>query len=85
MDIENAKTELAILIFQCARYERNSTDWREALDKFVSDIQAHEREACAKICDNAILPRTFGKQSRHGKRPNAKLTGAAQRNAKTER
>lgn len=37
-DIEDAKEELAALFFQCARYERPSTDWRAALDAFCNRL-----------------------------------------------
>lgn len=39
------KEELADLFFQCARYERKSTDWIEALDVFTSDVLQAGRES----------------------------------------
>lgn len=41
-DIEDAKEELAQLIFQCARYQRPSTDWKAALDKFCETYLAKQ-------------------------------------------
>lgn len=50
--VEDAKEGLAELFFQCARYERPSTDWKEALEFFCGMLIAKEREACAKACES---------------------------------
>jgi len=34
------KEELAEIFFQCARYERNSTDWIAALDAYTDKVKA---------------------------------------------
>lgn len=51
MDIEDAKDNLAKLFFECARYERNSMDWKEALDTFCENLITEEREFAAKYVE----------------------------------
>ena len=48
-DIEDAKEELAGLIFQCARYQRPSTDWKAALDKFCETYLAKKPAECEPV------------------------------------
>lgn len=40
-DLKEAQDELAGLIFQCARYERPSMDWKEALAEYTELCRAH--------------------------------------------
>lgn len=38
MDIDDEKESLAKIFFQCARYERPSTEWVAALDAYTNDV-----------------------------------------------
>lgn len=48
MDIDDEKENLANLFFQCARYERPSTDWIAALDSYTDEIV----ETCWREAEN---------------------------------
>jgi len=52
--IEDAKEDLAEIFFQCARYERNSTDWNQALDEFCTRVISAERNANAELCESLV-------------------------------
>ncbi len=55
--LEDAKEALAELFFQCARYERPSTDWRAALDEFCARFATHPEQALqAGGGDTVALP-----------------------------
>ena len=82
--IEDAKEEIAELFFQCARYERPSFDWKNALDTFCRCVIAEERESCATMVDHILKEGggTYGDAMR--KRSNAKLTSGAHTAPETE-
>ena len=53
--IEDAKEELAQLFFQCASYERPSTDWIKALDSFTEQVATTALEAAEARHDQELL------------------------------
>lgn len=48
LQIEDEKEKLAELFFECARYDRNSTDWIKALDDFVEVVLKEYKEEVAQ-------------------------------------
>jgi len=74
MTLADEKEALATIFFECARYERPSTEWIAALDLFATKVAETEREACAALaeaCDDADSAARFIRA-----RSNAKLSGA---------
>ena len=48
MQLEDEKEALAKIFFECARYERPSTEWIAALESFTNDVA----EACWREAEN---------------------------------
>jgi len=52
MTLDDEKEALATIFFECARYERPSTEWIAALDLFTAKVTAAERERAGRVCDD---------------------------------
>lgn len=58
-DLKEAQDELAGLIFQCARYERPSMDWKEALAEYTELCRAHFAKQDAEPSIQLELPKSW--------------------------
>jgi hypothetical protein len=66
MTLADEKEALATIFFECARYERPSTEWIAALDLFATKVAETERETCAKIAEGAQQLPNDGKDFSNG-------------------